>query len=712
MKKLVLLAMTVFLLHGEAISQSCLPNGIQFTTQSAIDNFHNNYPGCTQIGGSVTILGGDIHNLNGLSGITSIGGNLWILVVGSLNNISGLNSLTYIGGSVRIDGALYLTSLSGLSSLEYIGGSLSIGDYDGNDNLTDLNGLQNLETIGGGLQIWFNNNLVSLSGLDNLASIGGDIDLYYNYKLASLNGLGGLNAIPGYFSINNNGPLLNLSGLEALISIGGGLEIALCYELESLEGLENLISIGGTLDIGFNSGLSNLEGLSSLATIGGDLSLDNNDGLTSLAGLEELTTVEGNIEILANDGLTSLTGLDNLTSVGGDVSIHNNSSLGVLTGMNSLASVGRDILIYDNPALPGLTGLENIATVGRDLYIHGNPELVDLSGLDGLASIGRNFEISDNDLLTSLAGLESINPESITNLNILDNAFLASCDVASICEYLASPNGIVNIHTNAAGCNYPHEIADACGIGIPCLPYGNYYFYYQADVDSFPANYPGCTELGGSVMISGSAITNLEGLNLVTSIENNLIIHANGSLTDLNPLINLAFVGGTLQVTNSNGLTSLSGLDNIDPFSMSSLQVQNNSALSECDMENICYFINNFSPISYISGNATGCASLQQVAAACGVLSAEVKENTESCTVYPNPCNGIADFRFRISDFGKVTLQISDLQGREVANLIDENLSAGNYTVTWNSGDLPPGIYFYRFTFDGLSFSGKLILLN
>ena len=116
--------------------------------------------------------------------------------------------------------------------------------------------------------------------------------------------------------------------------------------------------------------------------------------------------------------------------------------------------------------------------------------------------------------------------------------------------------------------------------------------------------------------------------------------------------------------------------------------------------------------MTIISNNATGCASLQQVAAACGVLAVEENRLSERCMVYPNPCEGIADFRFQISDFGKISLRISDIQGREVAHLLDENLPAGEYNITWNAGKLSPGVYLYRLTHNGLSSTGKLILLR
>ena len=56
MKKLFILLFGLFL-SVTGSSQSCLPDGITFTRQSEIDNFHINFPNCTQIEGDVTIIG-------------------------------------------------------------------------------------------------------------------------------------------------------------------------------------------------------------------------------------------------------------------------------------------------------------------------------------------------------------------------------------------------------------------------------------------------------------------------------------------------------------------------------------------------------------------------------------------------------------------------------------------------------------------------------
>ena len=91
------------LLPFNLLSQSCLPEGITFTTQAQIDSFQDDYPGCTEIEGDVQINGDDISNLNGLNVLTSIEGYLWI---GSNNDdlvdLDGLEELDFIGGSLKI----------------------------------------------------------------------------------------------------------------------------------------------------------------------------------------------------------------------------------------------------------------------------------------------------------------------------------------------------------------------------------------------------------------------------------------------------------------------------------------------------------------------------------------------------------------------------------------------------------------------------------
>ncbi|RLD24296.1 MAG: hypothetical protein DRI54_06290, partial [Bacteroidetes bacterium] len=101
------------------LSQSCLPEGITFTTQEQIDNFQTDFPGCIEIEGSVVIEenSSNITNLSGLNVLTSIGGSLWIRNNASLLNMTGLNNLISVGEFVSIQLNDALLNLAGLENL-------------------------------------------------------------------------------------------------------------------------------------------------------------------------------------------------------------------------------------------------------------------------------------------------------------------------------------------------------------------------------------------------------------------------------------------------------------------------------------------------------------------------------------------------------------------------------------------------------------------
>jgi hypothetical protein len=378
MKKIITLIIAVHcsLITVHLLAQSCLPEGITFSTQAQIDSFQINYPGCIQIEGDVTLLGSDITNLNGISVLNSVGGKLAFKGTG-------------------------LTNLTGLENLAIIAGGLSFGDvYFGEANPF----------------------LTSLTGLEGLTSIGGDLN-------------------------PSGAPLVNFTGLDNLVAIGGNFGTGLFLKLTDFEGLGNLTSIGG------------------------------------------------NFGIKGNPDLTTLTGLENLTSIGGFLQIESN---GELTSLSSLANIN---------------------------------------------SIEGSIFIESNEALTSLSGLENVDANSIPELVIINNNSLETCEVQSICDYLANPIAGVEIHDNAPGCNSREEVAEACGVGV-------------------------------------------------------------------------------------------------DESAVSSQQ--------------------------------------------------------SAVRVYPNPTRGISDFRLLVYDFGRVTLKIYDLHGREVATVVDEVLPAGEHTVRFDAGSLQPGVYIYR----------------
>ena len=115
-----------------------------------------------------------------------------------------------------------------------------------------------------------------------------------------------------------------------------------------------------------------------------------------------------------------------------------------------------------------LSGLSILTSIAGDIWISGNPSFDSLSGLDNVTSIEGFIKIDSNNALISLTGLDSIDAGSISDLYITDNSSLSTCEALSVCYYLSSGSGTIEIHDNAIGCNSQEEVEAACvWIGVP-----------------------------------------------------------------------------------------------------------------------------------------------------------------------------------------------------------------------------------------------------
>jgi photosystem II stability/assembly factor-like uncharacterized protein len=79
---------------------------------------------------------------------------------------------------------------------------------------------------------------------------------------------------------------------------------------------------------------------------------------------------------------------------------------------------------------------------------------------------------------------------------------------------------------------------------------------------------------------------------------------------------------------------------------------------------------------------------------------------------YPNPFNPATTIQFSTAKSSVVNLKILDLLGREVARLVNEQRPAGTYSVMWNAGNLPSGVYFYQLRAGSFVETKKLLLLK
>jgi hypothetical protein len=79
---------------------------------------------------------------------------------------------------------------------------------------------------------------------------------------------------------------------------------------------------------------------------------------------------------------------------------------------------------------------------------------------------------------------------------------------------------------------------------------------------------------------------------------------------------------------------------------------------------------------------------------------------------FPNPFNPSTNISYSIAEKGSVKLAVYNMLGEEVASLVDESKEAGNYSVVFNAGLLPSGIYFYKLQVENFVATKKLILLK
>ena len=79
---------------------------------------------------------------------------------------------------------------------------------------------------------------------------------------------------------------------------------------------------------------------------------------------------------------------------------------------------------------------------------------------------------------------------------------------------------------------------------------------------------------------------------------------------------------------------------------------------------------------------------------------------------YPNPFNPSTKIKYSLNQYGYVSLKVYDVLGKEVATLVNEDKSVGNYEVSFNASNLASGIYYYQFRAGEFVETKKMILLK
>ena len=79
---------------------------------------------------------------------------------------------------------------------------------------------------------------------------------------------------------------------------------------------------------------------------------------------------------------------------------------------------------------------------------------------------------------------------------------------------------------------------------------------------------------------------------------------------------------------------------------------------------------------------------------------------------FPNPFSESTTLRYSLPKSMQVRLAVYDVLGREVEVLVEEQQDAGVYSVEFDAGELPAGIYFARMEMDFLRFTKRMVLVK
>ena len=700
-----------FLCATPLLAQTCFPDGIRFTSQNEIDNFAIEYPGCFAIEGSLIIGDPDYPYDDS-----------------DIQNLDGLSQITAISGNIVISGNEFLTSIDGLQNLTIIKGDLEINS---NKILSSVRGLENIKEIMGSLILSFNCSCLQLFGLENLEVIRGDFEIKYG----SFNGLFPLNKIDSIYGDfrAENSSFTNFVGVNSLRYLGGTLVLS-STQVENFTGLENLTELGGLyLYRNDNVGMTGLHNVTiihddlylsendnvslsplgnTLSTIGGDLYVNMSNAGTQF--LTALKRIGGSLFYLRNHLASSFSGPPNLEYLGGWLNIYQNNLMTSISGFPKLDTIGGTVHIYLLPQLKSISIFPNLKVLSGEYFVQTNKKLETIINLDHLKVLG-GLIIESNDILSNVPEfpiLEELNgqvkitfndkikivrlPHSIirmpgtieffgndilksvtgfNNLTSIGGDFLfwlnSNIDTIAAFESLDSVGGELYVELSQAISDFPRNNRfEFIGGDISLHQLNIVDLSCLQELDSIPGSLSisichnmtsllgieDLISLGGLSLATLRKLPNLNDLENLTWLGGELSITNCDSLSNIDALEGITSIEGRLHFSSNDHLENIQGVRHIDPENIlaeypgfNDIEIYNNPKLSVCNLPNICSAVRDYKRSFQIEQNAPGCDDVREL---------DCKDYGFSGTVYfDSNQNKIQDINEHGVPGVKVTLQ-------------------------------------------------------
>lgn len=344
-------------------------------------------------------------------------------------------------------------------------------------------------------------------------------------------------------------------GINGYNTINGDLKLH--GSVNDLSPLKDLYIVNNSFKVSGTTSLENFKGLENLKLTGAKYANDflilNNQSLINFEGLESLEVTRGEFYVLNNNKLRSLEGLNQFYAASsGGMRIEKCNNLNSLKGLEKLEFIGDGLSIVENLNLTDISALSNLKYVPRRIYVALNEKLKNINGLESIKNIDELL-ISNNDLLSNMDGIKDC--ESLNFLKIEGNNSLRQVPLFKNLTSIKS----INI-------SYGGSIIDLSGF---------------QNLNSV-----------GELIFFKSNILSLEGLENLEEIKFKLDITNSNNLRNLKGLNNLKYVGdgnyySGITISENAALLSFDGLQNLNEIKGSFGIDSNNSLLNFDGLENL-----------------------------------------------------------------------------------------------------------------------------
>lgn len=79
---------------------------------------------------------------------------------------------------------------------------------------------------------------------------------------------------------------------------------------------------------------------------------------------------------------------------------------------------------------------------------------------------------------------------------------------------------------------------------------------------------------------------------------------------------------------------------------------------------------------------------------------------------YPNPFNPTTNINYTLAEAGFATLRVYDVLGRVVSTLVNQEMPAGQHTVSFNAANLSSGVYLYELSVGNVRLTNTMTLMK